>query len=192
MLLPDRRELTLRGDWFDVDIILPEETESGLKIIVRDPVNSERKPDCYEGTVREVSLDCIKVKIGDNVVFTRWEYSQWHMAEGRLTVRETDLVVVNGRCVNEHIAVKLHEPFKRNEELILVETRKAPEKNFWGQVIDADLSSKNKDTKDLKEGDIILFQYMSDYQYRVGKHTVVFKDIPDVVIAKMEPELVNA
>ena len=173
----------LVSDALIADISLPEEI-AGLTSLRRDPRKDEIKPDCYQGKVLETGGQCRWVKPGDAIVFTRWQYSQSDVDEARICLREVDLVVVNNQCVNGFIAVKLYEPFKKTE-LIAMPKRERP-KNYWGQVISLSKDSKNVETKDLKEGDIIFFQAMDDYQYRVGAYTLVFKDIPDVVVLKME------
>ena len=73
-----------------------------------------------------------------------------------------------------------------------MEGRRAPPRNYWGQIIDIDhFTSKNFDTKDLRVDDIINFQYMEEYQYRVGSHTMVFKNLPDVIQLKIEEDKVR-
>lgn len=172
------------GDGLIANIALPVE-EAGIIQLNRDPRKFDRKADCYEGVVTEVGAQCKLCKPGDKIVFTRWVYSQSDVDDERIALREVDLVVVNNRCVNNFVAVKIYEPPKKTD-LIVPETREV-KRNFWGQVIDMDVNSKTPpDTLEVKEGDIILFQRMEDYQYRVGVHTVVFRNDYDVIIAKME------
>ena len=181
---------SLVGDSLIANIAFPENTGSGLSVLERDPRKSLQRPDCYIGDVTEVGSRCRFVKPGDKIVFTRWIYSQSDVDDERICLREVDLVIVNERCVNGFIAVQVYEPFKKDMGLVVVEGRMSLPKNYWGKVVDIDYTSRNKETKDLKTGDIILFQRMEDYQYRVGEHTLVFKDIFDVVIAIMEPAII--
>lgn len=181
----------LVGDSLIVDIGLPEEV-SGLSLVNRDPRKTDMKPDCYVGDVKEVGARCKLVKVGDKVVFSRWQYSQSDLDDSRICIREVDLVIVNERCVNGFIAVKLYNPFQKTEQLIQVEGRRNTPRYFWGQIIDIDRNTKNTETKDLKTDDIILFQHMDDYQYYVGRHTMVFKnlyDVPLLVLTSLEQKL---
>jgi hypothetical protein len=167
-----------------------------IELLNKDPRKQVRKPDCYAGVVTEVGSRCKLAKVGDKITYSRWEYSQSEIDDERTALREVDLVVVNGHCVNGYCAVKLYEPFKKSEDLIKIESQHTVARNFWGQIIDVDLSKKVPDTQDLKEGNIILFQYMDSYQYRVGQHTLIFKLVPDVVLLTLEEvkekELVSA
>jgi co-chaperonin GroES (HSP10) len=187
----------LVGDSLIANIALPENTPSGLSILERDPRRQAQKPDCFIGDVTETGSQCKLVRKGDRVVFTRWMYSQSDVDDERICLREVDLVIVNEKCVNGYIAVQVYEPFKKTD-LVLIENEREIPKNYWGRIVDKDPYSKNKETTSLNKGDIILFQHMEDYQYRVGKHMIVFKDFKDVVIAKMEAasipvmEVINA
>lgn len=179
---PEKYQLI--NDSLIVDISLPEENDSGIILLKKNTRND--RPDCYVGKVTETGSQCKLVKVGDSVVFTRWEYSQSDVDENRICLREVDLVIVNDKCVNNYTAVKLYAP-KKKMELITPEVRRERPKNFWGQIIDMDRTDRTpKDAFDLTKGDIVLFQYMEDYQYRVGEHTMVFRNDYDVVIAKME------
>lgn len=162
------------------------EEPQGITLLNRDPRKQDRLPDCYAGVVTEVGERCKLVKVGDEITFTRWQYSQSDVDDDRISLRECDLVIVNGGCVNGYIAVKLYAPFEKTEKLIQVDGRREAPKNYWGQIINVDHSSKNLETKNLNVNDIILFQRMDEYQYRIGKHTLVFKNDYDVVIAQME------
>jgi len=177
-------EYKLVGDSLIVDIALPEEA-AGLKILNRDPRKFEIKPDCYLGEVKEVGSQCKLARVGDKVVFTRWIYSQSDVDDARICLREVDLVTVNDKCVNGFCAVQVYDPFQKTNELIQVGSRERP-KWSWGKIVDIDPYSKNPDTKELREGQIILFQRMDDYQYWAGKHTLVFKNIPDVPLLILE------
>lgn len=181
-------EYHLIGDSLIANIALPGEI-SGVINLNKDPRKQEILPDCYEGTVLEVGAGCKLVKVGDKIVFTRWKYSQSDVDDNRICLREVDLVIVNEKCVNGYVAVHLYKPFKKVEQLTL--PGRPQRLNYaWGKIIDIDYSIKIKDTEHLREGDIILFQRMDDFQYFIGQHTMVFKNIPDVILVVLE-ELAN-
>lgn len=175
------------NDTLVADISIKEnETDSNIILLNKDPRKQRSLPDCYAGDVLEIGTRCKLVKVGDKVTFTRWQYSQSDLDEKRIALREVDLVIVNDRCVNGYIAVKLYEPWKKEEKIIQVKKHYEQPKNYWGQVIDIDRSMKNTDTDEVVDGDIILFQHLDDYQFRIGNHTMVFKNLPSVVILKLE------
>jgi hypothetical protein len=184
----------LIGDSLIADISLPGEA-SGLVSIERDPRKKKKLPDCYEGVVKEVGAQCKLASPGDKIVFARWIYSQSNVDDALICLREVDLVVVNNECVNGFVAVKVFNPFKRVTELTLVDKGYEVPKNFYGQIVSIDQSNnKNVETQHLKENDIICFQRMEEYQYQIGQHTMVFKNIRDSILFQLEEAevLVNA
>jgi co-chaperonin GroES (HSP10) len=181
----------LISDALIADIQLPPEDENGIILLNRDPRKQEVLPDCYTGKVLEVGTQCKLVKVGDEIVFQRWQYSQSDLDDTRVCLREIDLVVVNEKCVNGYAACQVFDPFAKTHQLTFPGRRERP-RYYYGKVIDIDPYSKNPDTKDVKAGDIVLFQHMDQEQFWVGKHTKVFKNIYDVILMVLEPALEEA
>lgn len=95
----------LLTDHFIVNVALPENFSSGLINISKDPRRQRIKPDAYIGIVEEISPTCRMVKVGDKVVFERWEYQQFNLDDERLIARERDLIVLDGSVPAPNVIV---------------------------------------------------------------------------------------
>ena len=169
--------LTLTTDHFLLNIALSEYSSPGIVNLIRDPRKLDMKPDAYVGTVEEVSDQCKMVKVGDRVVIERWEYGQWDYDDERIIAREVDVLVLgNESCAPGVTAIQTEEVGKKSD-LILPEGVAPVDtgKYYFGKVIDTALKSKELNgEKSFKTGDSI-YVMKSDYQYRLAKHTLLFR-----------------
>lgn len=161
-----------------VNISQPENTETGLSVVNRDPRKQDFKPDAYVGVVESIGPSCESVKVGDRVVVERWEYSQHDIDEERLLVREIDVLILSGGVPASGTVVLQMEPDVVNTSLVVPDTYR-PESllHYFGKVS----ASADSDV----EVDTFLWVSKSDsYQYRIGQHTLVFRVTPEIIVMK--------
>ena len=177
--------LTLNADWLIVKIALSKEV-GGLVMLNTDPRKQRRKPDAYVGEVIETGPRCIYVKVGDRVVFQRWEFSQFDLNEEDIMIRELDLLTINDRCAPEYMAVQVYDPFRTTQVILSDEVKHSMDdsKTLFGKVISIGVQTKNEETKEIQEGDFIWFNKF-DYQFRIGSgNTIVIRNDNDVVLMR--------
>lgn len=171
----------LVGDHFVANISLPENHPGGLSVVERDPRKQDEKPDCYVGIVEAVGPDCRFLKVGDKVVFERWEYTQLDMDEERLIAREIDLVVMpDEKPAPNAVAFQiLDDRQAKYKELIL------PEMALAGLDVGYHFGKvTGSGCVDMSEGDFVWVMKMDSNQFRVGRHTVVCRLMSDEAFMK--------
>lgn len=159
-----------------MNIAQPENSSAGLSVVNRDPRKQDYKPDAYVGVVEEIGPDCTLVKIGDQVVVERWEYSQFDIDEERLLVREIDILILQESEPAPGIVVMQIELDEIKTSLIVPDTYQ-PEsyKHYFGKIVaSAD--------PDVEVGKFAWVVKMDSYQYRIGNHTLVFRSMPDTIV----------
>lgn len=182
-------DFQIDGDHVICNIALPENTPVGLSVVVRDPRKAEYKPDAYVGVVEDVGPDCTLVAVGDKIVFERWEYSQHNIDEQRILIREVDILILNEeKPAPGIVAIQvLDEEIKT--DLIVPDTASAPALKYWFGRVSATGSDQ------VEVGQFLWANKMDSYQYRIAKHTIVFRDMDDVIMMLgdlvPEEELVN-
>jgi co-chaperonin GroES (HSP10) len=177
------KNFRLNTDWIIVNIELPENV-GGLKVINRDPRKQARKPDAYVGDVVECGPRCKYVKVGDKVVFQRWQYSQFDVDDAHIALREVDLLTINQQCAPNYIAVQIYDPFRTTKVILPDEVKHSMDQSkvLFGKVISVGQEQKNKETADVREEDFIWFYRMTDDQFRIGNNTVVIRNDYDVIL----------
>lgn len=184
-----KKDFRLCADWLIIDISLPENM-GGLTVVERDPRKAKYKPAAYVGTVVEEGPQCKHVVRGDKVVFQRWEYSQFDVDEAHIAIREVDLLTVNNECAPRYIAMQVYDPLADTKLILdpeIIRELHSREKFYFGKIISLGPDRENKDSEELKEGDLIWVHKMDDYQFKIGQHTLVFRDDYDIVMMKGEP-----
>lgn len=173
-MLPSNFQLD--GDYLIVNLALPENSPGGLAVVERDPRKAEYKPDAYVGIVEQVGPDCTLVEVGDKIVFERWEYSQHDIDEERILIREVDILILKDeKPAPGIIAIQvLDEEIK--SDIIVPDTARAPESKYWFGRVSATGSGQ------AEVGQFVWARKMDSYQYRLAKHTVVFRAMDDVLL----------
>lgn len=165
----DQYNYTLSGDHFIASILLPEDHSSGIKLFNRDPRNVKKKPDAYAGKILEASSSCELVKVGDNVVFERWEWQQFNLDDARIVARERELIVINDQPAPGYIVFQLEDLNKPKINIILPDTIEKPKPHFLsGKVVASGV-------KDINIGENYIFQAMDSYQYHYGNGLMAFR-----------------
>lgn len=159
----------LGGDHFRANIGMPENHPSGLIMFNRDPRNGKKKPDAYAGIVLDVSPGCSTVKIGDNVVFERWEWQQYDVDNEQIVARERDLIIVNNEPMPGYLIFRLEDLSPERTKLIVPHTYEKPKSpSLAGQVVASGV-------RDINIGENYIFQAMDSYQYHYGNGLMAFR-----------------
>lgn len=173
-MLPN--DFQLDGDHLIVNIALPENLPAGLVAVNRDPRKAEYKPDAYVGIVEHIGPDCTLVAVGDKVVFERWEYSQHDIDEERIMIRQVDVLVLKGeQPAPGIIAIQVLDTDVKTDLVVPDTIQEAPSKYWFGRVTATGSES-------VEVGQLVWAMKMDSYQYRLAKHTVVFRAMEDVVM----------
>lgn len=173
--------LKLVTDHFLLNVALPEYSSPGIVNLIRDPRKLDMKPDAYVGVVEETSDSCKLVKVGDKVVVERWEYGQWDYDEERIIAREVDLLVLEGEQPAPGVtAIQVLETTKKTDLVLPQNVRPEETKYHFGKVTAVSLKSNELDGKPSFDVGDFIYVMKSDYQYRLGQHTVVFRIRKDV------------
>lgn len=163
-------EITLAGDHFLVLLDIPEE-QNGLIIpdSTKDYRKKRDKPDAYSGVVLDISPNCKHAKIGDNVVFERWDWQQVSVDDKRLVVRERDLIIVNEQPINGYIIFQTEDlsPIKTN--VVLPGAYEKPKQAYLaGKVLASGVYG-------IEPGQNYIFERMDSYQFAYGDGRVAFR-----------------
>lgn len=158
---------SLGGTHFVVDISYSQPT-SGLILTNVDPRRQYRKPDAYAGKVLEVSSECRSVRIGDNIIFERWDWNQFNINEKLIVAREKELIIINEEPVSGYIIFKLEQE-KETSKIFIPHTYKKERPKFLnGEVLASGV-------KDINVGEGYFFEAMDSYQYHYGDGRMAFR-----------------
>lgn len=176
-------DFRLDGDHLIVNIVLPENSPAGLFVVNRDPRKADYKPDAYVGVVEAVGPDCGLVAVGDKIVFERWQYSQHDADEERIMIREVDVLILRDeKPAPGIIAIQVLDEEIKSTVIVPDTVQPTPSKYWFGRV-----TATGSD--EVKVGQFVWANKMDSYQYRLAKHTVVFRAMDDVVL--MTADLVS-
>lgn len=161
---------SLGGDHFKASIALPANHPSGIILFNRDPRNGKKKPDAYAGIVLDASLGCRYVKIGDNVVFERWDWQQHDVDDEQIVARERDLIVVNDQPVPGYIIFQLEDLNPSKTSLVVPHTYEKPKSpSLCGMVMASGV-------KDVNPGERYIFQADDNcHQFHYGNGLMAFR-----------------
>jgi hypothetical protein len=161
---------SLAGDHFIASISMPERDELGIIRWNRDPRKAKKKPDTYSGVVLEVSPSCQYVKVGDQVVFERWEWGQVNLDDDRILVAERDLIIINDVPYTGYLIFKLEDLSPRKENgVLLPQTHENSDKPaLCGEVLASGVS-------DISPGEHYIFQRHDRNQYYYGDGRMAFR-----------------
>jgi co-chaperonin GroES (HSP10) len=159
----------LSGDHFKASIALPANHPSGIVLFNRDPRSAKKKPDAYAGVILDVSPGCEMVKIGDNVVFERWDWQQYDVDDEKIIARERDLVVVNDTPVPGYIIFRLEDLAEKKTEIIIPQTVDKPKHPTLAGIVVA------SGVKDILPGEGYIFEQYDQYQFYYGNGLMAFR-----------------
>lgn len=160
---------SLGGDYFKASIALEGNHPSGITLLNKDPRSGKKKPDAYAGIILDVSSNCKLLKIGDNVVFERWDWQQFDLNEEQIAARERDLIVVNDEPVAGYIIFQIEDLNKKKTDLIIPQTiEKQKTATLFGKVVASGV-------KDVNVGERYIFEHMDSYQYYYGNGLMAFR-----------------
>lgn len=167
----------LSRDHFIVNIAQPENTSSGLFVVNRNPRMQDVKPDAYVGVVERVGDGCSIINVGDKVVVERWEYGQFDIDEERLLAKEVDVLITGGEEPAPGTVV-LQLPEEPKSDVVIPDTvRPKQELFYFGKVV-------SSGDPDIVSGEFLWVLKSNDYQYRLGKHMLVFRNTEDVAVMR--------
>lgn len=160
---------TLAGDHFKANIAFEENHPSGLVLFNRDPRRGKKKPDAYAGVVLDASPNCKYAKIGDNIVFERWDWQQFDLDDEKIIARERELIIVNDEPVPGYIIFQLEDLSPEKTKLIVPHTYEKPTaKTLAGKVLASGVES-------VLVGENYIFQRSDDYQFHYGDGRMAFR-----------------
>lgn len=159
----------LSGPNFKASIALEQNHSSGIVLLNKDPRNGKKRPDAYAGIIMDVGSSCDLVKIGDNVVFERWDWKQVDLPDAMIVARERELLIVNEKPVMNCVIFELEDFELKNTKIIVPHTlEKPPKKSLFGKVI---ASSYNG----VYPNDRYIFESLDSNQYYYGDGRMAFR-----------------
>lgn len=159
----------LSGPHFKASIALPENRPSGLKLLNNDPRSGKRRPDAYAGVIVDVGNRCDLVKIGDNVVFERWDWKQLDLDDSMIVSREKEVLIVNDEPVQNCVIFQLEDLDFKQTKLIIPHTyEKPPKLALFGKVLASAYSG-------VKINERYIFEKLDSNQYVYGDGRMAFR-----------------
>jgi len=160
---------TLAGPNFKASIALPDNHPSGIVLFDKDPRKGKKRPDAYAGVVLDVGSSCSLVKIGDNVVFERWDWKQLDLPQEQIVAREREILVVNDQPVNNVVIFQLEDlDFKTTQILVPHTYEKPPKAALFGKVVASDYVG-------VSVGERYIFEKLDSNQYYYGDGRMAFR-----------------
>lgn len=180
MKIIDGREVSLTGSHFLVNIALPEFDSSGIKVVNRDPRKARIKPSCYVGKIEEVGPRCSYAKVGDTVVFERWQWQQMDVDDERMVVREKDLIVFGESLPMPGVLVinlEDHETPRTTIALPSLNYTPKPRPYYCGVVerLPLNIDFIRVEGVEIRVGDKIYIEKYEVGQYRDGQGRLFFR-----------------
>lgn len=197
MNLPDGGELKILGKNFLVNIALPMLLPNGLVNIQRDPRKQRIKPACYVGTVEEIGTRCQHVKVGDRIVFERYEAKQLNVDEERLIAQEREVVITGDETPMPDVIVLHLKTAAPATSIISVEKRyvESPP-SYIGEIIclPGNRQSLKIENEVLEVGHSIAVQAFDSCTFRDGSNRLFFRvsKLADILLhleSVKEPQL---
>lgn len=165
----DMEGFKLVGPNFKASIALPENHPSGIVLLSKDPRKKKDKPDAYAGVVLDVGDRCDLVKIGDNIVFDRWDWKQVDLPDAMILSREKELLVVNEKPVNDCVIFELEDFDYKSVHIIVPHTLdKPPKASLFGKVIASSYVG-------VLPGERYIFEKLDSNQYHYGDGRMAFR-----------------
>jgi len=170
------KEIKLVGRHFLARISLPENFDSGLLNVQRDPRKQKRRPAAYAGEVEEVGSGCFLVKPGDKIVFRRWDWGQFDADDERIVAEEDDLLIMNDEIPAPGVIVMNLLDQTLKTDLALPQNLRLPKlPSLKGEVI-AFSPYRMGELKGLVEkGKMLIFQRSDTNQWSYGDGRIAIK-----------------
>lgn len=159
----------LSGPNFKASIALPDNHPSGIKLFNNDPRSGKKRPDAYAGIVMDTGSRCGLVKIGDNVVFERWDWKQVDLPDAMIVARERELLIINEQPVNNCVVFQIEDLDFKTTKLIIPHTyEKPPKASLFGKVLASSYSG-------VSIGERYVFEKLDENQYFYGDGRMAFR-----------------
>lgn len=159
----------LCGPNFRASIAVETKHPTGIVLLNKDPRKVKNKPDAYAGIVLDTGDRCKLVKIGDNIVFERWDWKQVDLPNEMILSNEREVLVVNDVPVNDCVIFELEDFGHINTKIIVPQTlEKKQSAVLSGKVLSSSYHG-------ILPGERYIFEKLDSNQYYYGDGRLAFR-----------------